>query len=88
MAAVPGFARTNPDGSRSVVTGASGGRLEGPSGIVVDVPQGAFPDGTLVTMRPVDEPSFPIPLTAEQRELFAFSGGVRSTSMARCPRST
>ena len=72
----PPFARTNADGSRSVVTGAAGGRLDGPSGIVVDVPAGAFPDGTLVTMRYVDEARFPIPLTAEQRELFAFTGGV------------
>ena len=67
--------QVNGDGSVSAVVGDGGGRIEGPAGIVVDVPAGAFPVATVVTVTAVGEAQFPIKLTDEQRPFFGFSGG-------------
>src|SRR6185436_11118386 len=48
----------------------------GPAGIAVDVPAGAFPTGTTVTMKAVPEAQFPIQLTDEDRQFFTYSGGI------------
>jgi hypothetical protein len=42
------FKQTNADGSVSAVVGPEGGTVTGPGDIAVDVPQGAFPEGTIV----------------------------------------
>ncbi len=43
----------------------------------MDVPAGALPDGTVVTVNSVDEAAFPVKLTADQQRWFAFAGGIR-----------
>ena len=74
--ALPAFTTTNADGSRSTFVGAEGGRVAGPNGIAVDVPAGAFPDGTVVTVNSVAEADFPMSLSADQRELLGFTAGL------------
>ena len=76
VAAVGVFKQTNADGSVSAVVGDAGGRIEGPGGVAVDVPFHAFPDGTIVTVKPVPESQFPVQLTAEQQTRFKFAGAV------------
>ncbi|MEQ1870843.1 MAG: PKD domain-containing protein, partial [Vicinamibacterales bacterium] len=71
------FTRTNPDGSLSAFVDAGGGRLDGPNGIVVDVPAGAFAAGTIVTIGDIREQDFPIQMTTADREYLAYSGGIR-----------
>ncbi len=71
------FSQENPDGSISSTVDASGGTLLGPNGIEADVPSGAFPDGAVVTLQYVPEGDFPMQLTAEQKTLFQFTGGIR-----------
>ena len=73
---MPRFKRTNADGSMASVVGSEGGHLDGPGGTAVDVPAGALPDGTIVTITAIDEASFPTKLTDEQKQFFAFSGGI------------
>ena len=41
------------------------------------IPAAAFPQGAVVTIRPVPAADFPVPLTAEQQAVFAYSGGFR-----------
>jgi len=74
--ALPRFRQVHADGSISEAIGPEGGLVNGPGGIAVDVPSGAFKDGTVVTLKPIDEASFPVQLTQEDRVNFAFSGGI------------
>jgi len=67
--AVPAF--RNADGS--VVVGAVGGRVEGPGGVVVDIPAGALPEGTVVKVDPAVAADLPIAPPPN----FLFVGGVR-----------
>jgi hypothetical protein len=55
----------------------AGGHVDGPAGIGVDVKAGTFPDGAVVRVTPVNEASFPLQLTPEQRPYFSYSGGVQ-----------
>jgi hypothetical protein len=77
LVAIPPFRRANADGSVSQAVTAEGGHVDGPAGIGVDVPAGAFPDGVILTLKPVAEADFPIQLTAQQRQFFKFSGGLQ-----------
>ena len=43
-----------------MVTG-DGGLIEGPEGTALEVPKGAFPDGTIVTLTKIAEANFPQP---------------------------
>src|SRR5262249_21460766 len=73
------FSQTNTDGSLSAAVSAAVGRVEGPGGIAVDVPAGAFPNGAVVTLKPIAESDFPVQLDqlgAQAKQLIAFSGGV------------
>jgi hypothetical protein len=70
------FTQTNADGSLSAAVGKEGGRIEGPGGTVVDVPAGAFPAGTVVTVKPVSEAEFPVQLPPAAGELVSYAGGV------------
>src|SRR6185436_10468262 len=72
----PVFRQTNADGSISTAVTAEGGAVEGPGGVAVDIPQGAFPQGTIVTLKPVSEAQFPVTLAPEQRQVFSYSGGI------------
>ncbi|HEX7019740.1 MAG TPA: PKD domain-containing protein, partial [Gemmatimonadaceae bacterium] len=74
---VPGFTRQNPDGSISGVVGGAGGRIDGPNGTAVQVPEGALPDGTIVTLQSILEAEFPVPLEDAQKQYFPYSGGVQ-----------
>jgi len=56
---LPRFTKVNGDGSVSVVIGADGGRVEGAGGTAVDIPAAAFPQGAVVTIRPVPAADFP-----------------------------
>ncbi|MGE5245573.1 MAG: Ig-like domain-containing protein, partial [Betaproteobacteria bacterium] len=73
---LPRFTRSNPDGSLSIAVGADGGHLDGPGGVGVDVPAGAFPGGAIVTLKPVSAQEFPVQLTPEQQQAFSYSGGL------------
>lgn len=77
IADVPGFTRENPDGSISGVVGSGGGRVEGPNGTAVQVPEGALPDGTIVTLKSILETEFPVALEEAQKAYFPYSGGVQ-----------
>jgi len=77
VVAVPRFHRDNADGSASEAVQADGGRVQGPGGVVVDVPAGAFPDGAIITLKPVSEADFPVQLTAEQKQFFGYTGGLQ-----------
>ncbi len=83
--AAPAFRQTNADGSISTAVTVDGGRVEGPGGVAVDVPQGAFPQGTVVTLKPVSEAQFPVALSAEQRQVFRYSGGIDIDFAGRVP---
>lgn len=50
---------TSPDGS--VVVGSEGGTVEGEGGTAVDIPAGAFPEGTLVKVEPLALDNLPGP---------------------------
>ncbi|MCU1382032.1 MAG: hypothetical protein JWL71_729, partial [Acidobacteria bacterium] len=76
VVALPAFTRTNVDGSMATVVGSEGGHLLGPAGIAVDVPAGAFGDGTVVTIGSVGEAAFPVHMTAAQKQFFGFAGGL------------
>ena len=76
IVAMPRFSRLNANGSLSVAIDAQGGRIEGPGGVAMTIRPGTFPDGAVVTIKPVAEAEFPVPLTAEHREVYAFAGGV------------
>ena len=81
------FRRTNADGSVSAVVTGEGGRVDGPGGVAIDVPAGAFPDGTIITLKPVTEQEFPVQLTPEQREAFQYSGGLSVDLGGKTPAS-
>jgi PKD repeat protein len=72
---LPAFRQVNPDGSISQVIGKTGGHMEGPAGIAIDVTPGTFPTGAVVTLKPATEDQFPA-LTPEQAAVFSFSGGL------------
>ncbi|MEO8678604.1 MAG: PKD domain-containing protein [Vicinamibacterales bacterium] len=69
------FTRANADGSVSVFVGAEGGRVEGAGGTAADIAAGTFPDGAVVTIKPVTETAFPVQLSPENRAVFSFAGG-------------
>jgi len=75
--ALPRFQQANPDGSLSAVAGPEGGTITGPGGIAVDVPAGAFADSTVLTIKPLDEASFPVQLSAQDKTNFGYSGGIK-----------
>ena len=77
VVSMPRFREANADGTVSEAIGAEGGRLEGPGGVAIDVPAGAFPAGAVVRFGPVTEAEFPFQLNDAQRQLFQYSGGVR-----------
>ena len=78
VSAIPGFRQVNADGSVSQAVTSAGGHIDGPAGIGVDVQSGTFPDGAVVTVTPVSEAEFPVPLlTDAQRQYFSFSGGLK-----------
>jgi PKD repeat protein len=80
------FRQDNGDGTVSEAVGAEGGRLEGPGGVAIDVPAGAFPTGAVVKYGPVSEAQFPFHLNDAQRQLFQYSGGVRLDLGAAVPQ--
>ncbi len=59
--AVPSFA--NADGS--VIIGSEGGTVTGADNTAVNIPAGAFPNGTLVKIAPLSAADLPIPAPAE-----------------------
>ncbi len=69
------FTRTNGDGSVSVFVGAEGGRVEGAGGTAATVASGTFPEGAIVTIKPVSESAFPVQLSPENRAVFRYAGG-------------
>ena len=71
------FRQDNSDGTVSKAVGPEGGHLEGPGGVAIDVPAGAFPAGAVVKYGAVSEAEFPFHLNDAQRQLFPYSGGVR-----------
>jgi PKD repeat protein len=73
---LPRFRQINPDGSVSEVVGTAGGRVEGPAGLAVDIPPGALPEGTVVTVRAVAAADFPVQLDEAARQVFSISGGI------------
>ncbi|MGC4081215.1 MAG: Ig-like domain-containing protein [Vicinamibacterales bacterium] len=75
--ALPLFSQTNADGSVTAAVDASGGRVDGPNGTFAEIKSGTFPDGALVTIKSVDEASFPKQLDAEQKKEFSYIGGVQ-----------
>ncbi|HEX6973973.1 MAG TPA: PKD domain-containing protein, partial [Vicinamibacterales bacterium] len=77
FADVPGFTRQNADGSISGVVGGAGGRVDGPNGTAVQVPEGSLPDGTIVTVKSIAEADFPVVLEPNQKAVFPFAGGVQ-----------
>jgi len=70
------FQQTNPDGSVSAVMDANGGRIQGPGGLSVDVPAGAFPDGATITIKPVALEDFPRQLSPEEQATFSLENAV------------
>ncbi len=74
---IPPFRQTNADGSVSQAVTKVGGHIDGPAGIGVDVQNGTFPDGAVVTITPVSEAQFPFQLTDAQRQFFTYSGGLK-----------
>ncbi|MCU1383320.1 MAG: hypothetical protein JWL71_2017, partial [Acidobacteria bacterium] len=86
VVAIPPFRRANADGSVSQAVTTEGGHVDGPAGIGVDVPAGAFPDGVILTLKPVAEADFPIQLTAQQRQFFKFTGGIQIDLGGKIPQ--
>ena len=76
VVAMPRFHRDNADGSVSEAIGAEGGRISTADGLAVDVPAGAFPTGTVVTVKAIAEANFPVQLTSAQRAFLKYSGGI------------
>lgn len=72
---------TSPDGS--VVVGGEGGRVEGEGGTAVDIPAGAFPDGTLVKVTPISEAALPIAAPGA----YPFAGALELTTDGKQSRS-
>ena len=72
---IPAFRQVNPDGSVSQFVGQGGGHIDGPGGTAVDVFPGTFPDGAVVTVKPVPEAEFPFSLTADQAAIFSYAAG-------------
>jgi PKD repeat protein len=74
---LPRFSQSNADGSVSTAVGTEGGHITGPGDTAVDISPGTFPDGAVITIKPVSESEFPVHLTAEQKTVLAYAGGVR-----------
>ena len=100
VVSIPRFQRQNADGSLSTAVGSDGGRVLGPgcttlgdgslSGstcVALDVPDGAFPSGTIITVKPVAEADFPVQLTAEQKQVFSYAGGLQLDLGGQTPAS-
>ena len=85
VVAAPPFRQTNLDGSISTAVTVEGGVVEGPGGVAVEVPRGAFPVATVITLKPVSEAQFPFALSAEQRQVFRYSGGIDIDLGGRVP---
>ena len=83
---IASFRQANADGSISETVGPEGGHIAGPGGIGVDVPAGAFPDSTIITLKPVAEADYPIQLTAEQRAFLSYSGGINLDLGGKIPQ--
>src|SRR5581483_1863254 len=77
---IPAFRSTNADGSASEVASSAGGRIWGPgqgeNRVAVDIPAGALPDGTVVTLKPVSEAAFGYKLTDAEKTVFTFAGAI------------
>jgi len=73
---LPKFRQVNGDGSISEVVGIDGGIVQGPAGIELSVPAGTFSGPAVVTVKPVAEADFPVQLTEEARQVYAFTAGV------------
>ena len=82
---LPRFTQTNADGSVSAVIDAGGGHIDGPGGIAVDVPIGAFAQGTVVTVNPVAEADFPVPLGDAAKTVFGYAGGISLDTQGAVP---
>src|SRR5581483_1373567 len=66
------FRQTNADGSISAAVGAQGGMVEGPNGTAVEVFNGTFPSGAVVTVKSIAESAFPIALDANGQSLLSY----------------
>jgi PKD repeat protein len=77
LVALPRFSRANADGSVSVAIDAEGGRVDGPGGVAASIRPGTFPDGAIVTIKPIPEAAFPVQLTEEEKTVFSYAGGVQ-----------
>ena len=75
VADLPAFREVHADGRVSQVVGAKGGHIDGPAGIGIDVFDGTFPEGAVVTVGSARQEEFPA-FTPEQAAVFAFAGGV------------
>ena len=71
------FRQTNADGSVSAAVGAQGGMVEGPNGTAVEVANGTFPSGAIVTVKSIPESAFPIALDANGQSLLSYAGGIQ-----------
>jgi PKD repeat protein len=67
--------QVNGDGSVSAIVGIDGGRIDGPEGIQVDVPGGAFETPAVVTIKAIPHDALPVKLTAEQQPFFTMARG-------------
>jgi hypothetical protein len=84
--ALPRLTQTNADGSVSAVVLPEGGLIEGPGGTAIEVPSGAFPDGTIVTLKAIAEADFPVQLDAQGRTLLSYSGGLQLDLGGKTPQ--
>ena len=86
VVAIARFTQVNQDGSVSSWVGREGGLVNGPDGVAAEVPNGAFPEGTIVTLKSVSEAQFPVALEPKHREHFSYSGGVSVDFGGQTPR--
>ena len=66
----------NADGSISEFVGSEATRVEGPGGIALDIADGTFPTGTIVTVNRGLEPDLPTQLTDEEKQSFGVEGAL------------
>ena len=71
------FQQTNADGSVSAVVGSTGGIVEGPGGVQVDVPDDTFAAGAVVTVASVPVESLAALLSAEDRQRFELQAALK-----------
>ncbi|HWW85600.1 MAG TPA: Ig-like domain-containing protein, partial [Vicinamibacterales bacterium] len=74
---LPRFQQTNADGSLSVVLDSTGGHIDGPGGTAVDVVDGTFPNGAVVTINQIPLANFPVQLTPDQAQNFDLIGAIQ-----------